>query len=457
VSFLLGSERTLEFFPWIADTPSVDIYLGRQPILDRGWNVVGYELLFRSSRANFSDSNDDVSATSQVIVNAILGVGLDRLLGGSPAFIKFDRTLLVGDWTTYLPPDKVVIEILGTVAPEHAILSACDKLQRQGFALALHGSADDGRTEAFAPFVDILKVDFQQTSPADQEKLVRRYQKLNIKMVAEKVETDLAFRRASQLGYNCFQGYFFASPTVLQTTRVPASQTNCLRLMTQIQREELDLRAIEELIRHDISFSHSLLTYLNSATFHWADRIESVRQGLLLLGSTEIRKWVSMASLTSMGQNRPPVLIAQVLMRGRFCEMIAGSAKLSLGGSDPFLAGMLSLLDAILQRPLRHILDEINVGPNIRDALLNAVSEANPFSLILWIVKSYELGEFHGVEEAGQVLSLSAGTLSTCYLESLSWVETVFSPDEKTWRAAHSAGQIDFHRNGELGRNIAIA
>jgi c-di-GMP-related signal transduction protein len=448
-------ERTLEFIAWIADTPSVDIFLGRQPILDRGWNVAGYELLFRSSQANFSDSKNDVAATSQVIVNAVLGVGLDRLLGGRPAFIKFDRTLLLGDWTTYLPPDKVVIEILGTVAPEHEVLSVCDKLRQQGYALALHGSADDARTEAFAPFVDIMKVDFQQTSPADQEKLVRRYQKLNLKMVAEKVETDLAFRRASQLGYNCFQGYFFASPTVLQTTRVPASQTNCLRLMTQIQRKELDFSAIEQLIRHDISFSHSLLTYLNSAAFHWAARIESVRQGLLLLGSTEIRKWVSMASLTSMGQNRPPVLIAQVLMRGRFSEMIAASAKLSLGGADPFLAGMFSLLDAILQRPLRHILEEINVGPIIRDALLNTGGEANPFSLILRIVKSYELADFDGVEDAAKILNLSRDALSTCYLESLSWVETVFSPDEKTWRASHSAAPMEFRRNREHGRSIA--
>ena len=276
-----------------------------------------------------------------------------------------------------------------------------------------------------------------------------RYQKLNIRMVAEKVETDSEFRRASQLGYDYFQGYFFASPTVLQTSRVPASQMSGLRLMTQIQREELDFNAIEELIRHDISFSHSLLTYLNSAAFHWADRIESIRQGLLLLGSDEIRKWVWMASLSSLGQNRPPVLMAQVLMRGRFCEVIASSAKLPLGDSDPFLVGMFSLLDAILQRPLRWILDELNIGPNIRNALLGAGSEANPLSLVLRIVKSYELADFHEVDRAARVIGLSADALSTCYLESLSWVETVFSPDEQTWRAAHASVPTDFHRNRE--------
>jgi len=433
----------------------VNVYVGRQPILDRGWNLAGYELLFRSSPANFCDSTDDFSATSQVIVNAVLGFGLDRLLGGKLAFIKFDRPLLLGDWTTLLPPDKVVIEILETVPPDQEVLSACHKLQQQGYALALDNCREDGRTAEFAPFVDILKVDFQQTSPADQERMVQSYQKFKIRMVAEKVEAEAEFRRASLLGYDYFQGFFFASPTVLHTSRVPASQMSGLRLVKQMQRQDLDLRAIEELIRHDISFSHSLLTYLNSAAFHWSDRIESIRQELILLGSDGIRKWVWMASLPSLAQNRPPVLVAQVLMRGRFCEVIAGFAKLSLGGADPFLVGMFSLLDAILQRPLEGILDELNIAANIRNTLL-AGNDADPLSLVLRIVKAYELGDFRQVDAAARLIRLSADDLSTCYLDSLSWVETVFSPDEQTWRAAQPSIPPGFHRNAEARVQPAI-
>jgi EAL and modified HD-GYP domain-containing signal transduction protein len=426
----------------------MEVYLGRQPILDRRLNVAGYELLFRSSQANFCDSTDDVAATSQVIVNAVLGVGLDRLLGGKPAFINFNRTLLLGDWTTLLPPDKSVIEILETVAPDQEVLSACHRLQQQGYALALDDCLDDERTAEFAPFVDILKVDFQATSPTDQERIVRRYQQLNIRIVAEKVETESEFRRARELGYNYFQGFFFARPTVLQAARIPASQMNGLRLVKQIQREELDFRAIEELIRQDVSFSHSLLKYLNSAAFHWANRIESVRRGLLLLGSDEIRKWVWMASLSNMGQSRPPVLMAQVLMRGRFCEVIASSAKLPLGDSDPFLLGMFSLLDAILQRPLQGILADLNIGRNIRDALLGTAGEADPLSLLLRIVKSYEVGDWPEVDAAARMIGLSADVLSTRYLESLSWIESVSSPDEQKWREDRPTVPIDFHRTG---------
>jgi c-di-GMP-related signal transduction protein len=425
------------------------VYLGRQPILDRGRNVVGYELLFRSSQANFCDLSDDVMATSQVIVNAVLGVGLDRLLGGKPAFINFDRILLLGDWSTLLPPEKCVIEILETVTPDVEVLAACRKLRQQGYALALDDCLDDDRTEAFAPFVDILKVDFLQTSAAEQEKLAQRYRKLNIRMVAEKVETEPEFRRALQLGYGYFQGYFFARPTVLQAARVPASQMSGLRLMKQIQREELDFAAIEELIRRDVSFSHALLTYLNSAAFSWAGRVESVRHGLLLLGSAELRKWVWMASLSSLGETRPPVLMAQVLMRGRFCEAIASSANLSLGESDPFLLGMFSLLDAILGRPLQGILDDLNISRNIRNALLGEAGKADLLTLVLRIVKSYEAGDWRDVEAAAQVIGMPADDLLTCYVDSLSWVDVVFSAERKPQGDPQSA-LIVFRRNSEI-------
>jgi EAL and modified HD-GYP domain-containing signal transduction protein len=425
----------------------MEVYLGRQPILDRNWNVAGYELLFRSSQANFCDLTDDVAATSQVIVNAVLGVGLDRLLAGKPAFVNFDRTLLLGDWSTLLPPNKVVIEILESVPADTEVLAACHALQQQGYRLALDDCLDDDRTAAFIPFVDILKVDFQNTSPSDQEKMMRRYQKFNLRMVAEKVETEEEFQRARDWGYEYFQGYFFDYPTVVQAARVPPSQMSGLRLVKQIQREELDYRAIETLIRHDVSFTHSLLKYLNSAAFHWANRVESVRYALLLLGSDEIRKWVWMASLTNLGENRPPVLMQQVLMRGKFCEAIAISARLPLGDCDPFLLGMFSLLDAILQRPLHGILEDLNIGPNIRAALLGTAGEDDPLSLILRIVKSYELGDWEQVDAAAQAIGFSSEALSPCYLESLFWVETVSSFEQPERSVARLAAAVDFRRN----------
>jgi EAL and modified HD-GYP domain-containing signal transduction protein len=383
----------------------MDVYLGRQPILDCRSDVVGYELLFRS-----------------------------RLLGGKPAFINFDRALLLGDLTTLLPANRAVIEILETVPADAEILSVCHRLREQGYTLALDDCTDDERTAAFAPFVDILKVDFQQTPAPEQEKLVRRYHGLKLKMVAEKVETEQEFRQACRFGFDYFQGFFFARPTVLQASRIPASQVNGLRLMKQTQKEELDFRAIEELVRHDISFTHSLLKYLNSAAFNWSRPVESVRQGLLLLGADEIRKWAWMACLSDLGRNRPRVLMMQVLMRGCFCETLARSADLPLAESDPFLLGMFSLLDAILERPLEGILNDLNIGSGLRNALLGTADAGDMLSALLKIVKAYEAGDWKTAADAGASINVPASALTGCYLESLDWTEAV-SADQKEQRA----------------------
>lgn len=84
---------------------------------------------------------------------------------------------------------------------------------------------------------------------------------------------------------------------------------------------------------------------------------------------------------------------AQAHVRGRFCEAIAHSAELGLSASDPFLLGMFSLLDAIVERPLQGILDDLNIGANIQNALVGAGCEGNSLlPLLLQVVKAYEVG-----------------------------------------------------------------
>lgn len=409
----------------------MNTYLARQPILDRGWNIAGYEVFFSPD-----------SAASDVIA-----IALDRLHGDEPAFVTFDQAFLTDDSSAALAPGKIVVEIPVSVAPERNVFAGCDRLRRAGYAIALKTSRNDDRTEAFAPFVDILKVDFQNTSPDDRAALVKRYRQFQLRLIADNVESDADFQAASRLGYDFLQGLFFTSPSVLRTSRVPASNPGSLRLLKLVQQEDLDFHAIAEVVRHDLAFSHSLLKYLNSAAFHWASEIESVQQALLLLGSNGIRKWVWMASLPSLAQNRPPVLVSQVLMRGRFCEALARQAGLSKEECDPFLTGMFSLLDAILQKPLPEILDELNVGQHIRNALIGPANQNDPLSLALRIVKSYERADFEAAGAAAQSLGLPTEALNTCYLESLHWVESFLASYEHTWPSTPASQGKGFHRD----------
>lgn len=422
----------------------MEFFLTREPVLDRGWNIAGYEILMRSCDANEHACHG--SDASRAFASEVLGEGADHLFGGKPALMDFSLLSNVGDWTSLLPPDKVVVEIAKTVEPDGSILPSCRTLQEKGYAVTLETSRDDDRTEAFAPFIDILKVNFQETSADDQASLIRRYRDLNLRMLARNVRTDSQFQDASRLGYDFFQGPFFASPSVQRTSNVPASGLSSVRLLKLVQSDEMDFEAIEDAIRHDIALSHSLLRFLNSAAFCWERPIESVRRALLMLGADQTRKWVSMASLRALIQNRPPVLVAQVLTRGRFCETLIERAKMHTGESDPFMTGMFSLLDAIIGRPLGEVLDELRIGSGIRGALLGTADEDDPLFLALRIVKSYENSDFEGVRGAGDRLGLSSEELRKCYIDSLKWVE-LFSGDQGSWPATRQSDRRSFHRN----------
>ena len=422
-------------------------YLTREPVLDRGWNIAAYEVLMRSGDVN--DPHVHPYAASDLFASEVLGGCADQLLGGKPALMDFSLITNVRDWASLLPPHKLVVEIGNSVQPDDSILPCCRTLQEQGYAVTLETSRDDDRTEAFSPFIDILKIDFEEASPEDQASLVRRYHTLNLRMLARNIRTDSQFRDASRLGCDFFQGPFFISPAVQRTAKLPASGLSSMRLLKLVQSQEMDLNAIEQAIRHDVALSHALLNYLNSATFAWLTPIESVRRALLMLGADQTRKWVSMASLRVLVQNRPPVLVAQVLTRGRFCEALVNQSRMYTGESDPFMAGMFSLLDAIMEKPLREILDELKIGDHIRDALLGTSRPDDPLSLALKIVKAYEVSDFECVRAAADRLLLTNDQLRQCYIDSLKWVE-LFASDQGTWPPTRQADRRGFHRKSLL-------
>jgi EAL and modified HD-GYP domain-containing signal transduction protein len=165
-----------------------------------------------------------------------------------------------------------------------------------------------------------------------------------------------------------------------------------------------------------------------------------------------------MASLANLGQSQPPVLIPQVLFRGRFCEFIAQSSNLCPGAADPFLLGMFSLLGAVMQRPLNEVLSDLNIAQNLRQALLGPVDLANPLSRLLHLVKSYETANWDEVESCLRGIGLSSGKLSTGYLETLSWVDIILreDPQETVQSKTASPYVADFHRDLS-GDEIPIA
>jgi EAL and modified HD-GYP domain-containing signal transduction protein len=400
-----------------------DTFVARQPILNRSQNVYAYELLYRSSLRNAYDGISGTRATTDIILNALLHIGLDRLVGGKLAFVNFDRDLLMGELVGLLPA-QIVIEVLETVVPDKEVVARCRELRNLGFKIALDDVTDLGKVGELITVADFLKVDFRASDQRQQEFIAHKASKKTI-LIAEKVETGDEFERALKLGYKLAQGYFFAKPKIIPGLKIPPNKLAFLRLIQEVNNPEPDLVRVEATLKREPALVYKLLRYMNSAAFGWKQPIDSIKHALALLGTEQIHKWIGLLALSALSDGAAASLAPTAIIRARFCELIAPGVGMPKRSAELFLFGMLSLFEAILRRPIHEIIEQIDLNPDIREALLKHGQTADAIGNIYSLVTAYEIGSWETVDKYAERLAMSRQTLSTAYTDSVRWAEDI--------------------------------
>ena len=398
-------------------------FVARQPIFDPHQKVYAYELLFRSGMDNFFDASDPDQASTSVIVDSLLLMGMEKLTGGDRAFINCTRNVLIKGYAALLPKDKVVVEILESVEPDDEVVGACLRLKRAGFMLALDDFIYEERLEPLLPLVDFVKIDFRETTEMDRRALVEKLSPRGIKMVAEKVETRSGLQQASEMGYTYFQGYFFSKPEIVVAQDIPGYKLNYLRVLQAVNQPEINLVELENIIKLEASLTYKLLRYLNSAFFGFRTEIRSIHHALALLGEEELKKWASLIAMAAMGADKPPELVVSVIVRAVFCESLAPRIGMMNRSNDLFLLGMMSLIDAVLDRPLPEILEKMPISHEVKEALLGV---ENRFRDVYETVIAYEAADWRSFAEKARKLNLDEETVPDLYLKSVEWAKNTF-------------------------------
>src|SRR6516164_5794964 len=106
-------------------------FIARQPIFDKHLRVHAYELLFRSGPQNFFPPRHQ--ASSSVIADSLTIFDLQTLTGPARAFVNVDEMALRLGAPRLMPPDRVVVEILETVAASDEVVSLCRELRDAGY------------------------------------------------------------------------------------------------------------------------------------------------------------------------------------------------------------------------------------------------------------------------------------------------------------------------------------
>jgi c-di-GMP-related signal transduction protein len=406
-------------------THTHDVFLARQPILDRDQNQVAYELLFRSGHHAEARVTDGQQATATVICNAFSHLSLSAALGPYRGFVNVDKTFLHDDAIQLMPVDKVVIEVLegSEVTPE--VVTRCADLKAMGYTIALDDfSRITSDYVPLLPLADIIKVDLTLVSQEELPALVEQLRPLVPQLLAEKVETLEQFDLCRSLGFDLFQGYYFAHPVILSGRRLLPVQATTLRLISQIARDE-ETSIIERTLKEDSALSVSLLRLVNSVAAGTCSHISSMRQAIIVLGRQQISRWLQLLLYANPNSTGVSPLLIMAALRGRFSELVAErTSKKDHGLKDAaYMAGILSLTPTLLGQPLEEILPALNLAPPIEDALLHG---KGVLGAILEMSQEVEAGSVPTCQDCLHRLpQMDTDQLNACHAEALAWANQI--------------------------------
>jgi EAL and modified HD-GYP domain-containing signal transduction protein len=385
----------------------------RQPILDSKARVFGYQLLYECGPAALDPID---TAAARTLSEAILSIGVDPLSCGRPLFVPLTRALLLGGAGSLLPPSTVIV-LDDSITGDNEVVEMCRRLRQQNYSIAVPQFGPNATMPELLPLADYARVDLRRTKTRDWKPVVGQLNARGIKAIAERVENAEVAAAALEAGFSLLQGYYFCRPTTFLSTQIPARRLVYIKLLSALNRENVSMDEIEELVSHDLSLSVRVLRAVNSAAYGIRHEVTSLRHALVFLGLAQVRKWASVWAMTGLGEGDSSGLVGMSLVRARCCEYL-GEMIPNREGSGYFLLGLCSKLDVILRRPMEIAIGDLPLPAMIRDALFG---RDNLAKTVLDTIVHYERGEWDAAYAGTNRLNVNLDLLPDIYADAIRW------------------------------------
>ena len=376
--------------------------------------MVGYELLFRDSPTSAAAAVPGAeAATTGVILNAFTELGLEQAAGSAFAWINVSREFLLGGFARTLPAARVGLEILEGQHVDAELVDAVAQLRGEGYRFALDDFVLGDESERLLPHAEVVKLDLVALGRDELADHVRRLRPLGVTLLAEKVESAEEHAFASQLGCERFQGFFYCRPELLSGRRIAAGEVSLLRLLAELQRPDLELEQVADLVSQDVGLGIRLLRYLNSAYLGLGHEIASLAQAVTLLGLNGLRRWATLSAFAGLAGGRSE-LARTALVRARFCELAGRAGE----PSQRFTLGLFSVIDAVTHTPMEEALAAMPFPVEMRTALID---HSGPLGQLLGAALALESGNFDLAQRCSP-------DCPDAYLEALRWADETAGP-----------------------------
>ncbi len=395
-----------------------EIFVGRQPIYTRDLEVYAYELMPHSTSDESDENFAADKATSQVIINAFMEIGIDRLVGSKTAFLTLTEHFLQSDYELPLPTDKVILKIPAYINVTDEVVEGVKRLAAAGFKLALDNYLQHPSLQPLSSMASVIDINIENLQASEIRAHLKVLKKLHPIILADHVKTHEEYETCRDVGVDYIQGYFLNRPRVVSGESLDSNQMSVINLLSTLHNPETDTDTIVDVISKDVALSYKLLQLMNSAFFSRSSKIESIQHATVMLGRKQLCTWASMMALSGM-DNKPREQVRISMVRARSCELLAEKAGLKQADIF-FTVGMFSSLDLLMDRSLEELIGPLPLADNVVAALLNREGELGE---ALNCTLAQEEGDWINIRFA----DLSTDDLSDINIEAINWAEDVLN------------------------------
>jgi EAL and modified HD-GYP domain-containing signal transduction protein len=246
-------------------------------------------------------------------------------------------------------------------------------------------------------------------------------------LIASDLDSVDAIEQCLAAGATWASGRFVGQVSARPARPMQADMQRIIGLLNSLGDERKPLADLTRDLRTDAPLCYRLLRQVNSPGMGLKRSVDSIDQAVLVLGRSELQRWLSVLMLASVNGRRTSRAVQEVaLARARLLELLAPGAP----GPTPdalFTVGLLSLLDVMLQMPLEQALGPLRLSAYASAALLQ---RSGPWHRWLALAEALERQDL----DAADALA-----------NDISGVDRVLEMSDQAWQWASSV-QRALHR-----------
>jgi len=403
------------------------------PLFDENISVKAYSLFSQKKNLFLNPSlagtgyNDGAGNINGLDI--IDSIGINNLVSGADVFVPVtDISLFTGiENLCKAPAERIVLLIDNSVKPEEQFIKRIKDLRSKGYKFAIRKLT----IADFEPYRQILLL--MDYILLNHRKLVIGNAKIyfskmypNIKLVACGVDTMDDFKMLKKSGgYSFYEGDFYRLPITKGAKEVSPLKTNYIELLNIVNGPDFDLTDAADVIGRDTALVISLLEIVNRIAVN--SEITSIRHAAAMLGQKELKKWITTAVTKQLCDDKPSEISRTSLLRAKFAENLANLFDLGGQSQELFMMGLFSIIDIILDKPMKEALEMLHVSKNVQDAL---VEGTGPFAPIIEFIQGYEVANWALIDRVMLINHLESDSVYVAYIDSLKWFKTLF-PEKK--------------------------